>query len=62
MNVQPVRKKEIKYIYLMYCIKCEKEIKGTSVSQVNYNTKLHFDKCLKIDPLTSNIRNIRKSI
>lgn len=37
------KKELIKKIFYTYCPICNKEIKGTKQSQVEYNLKLHLD-------------------
>jgi len=39
------QKEEIKKVFYAYCPKCNREIKGTKESQVEYNLKLHMESC-----------------
>ena len=43
-NKKIKQREEKRIVYFIYCPICEKEIKGTSVSQVEYNLKLHLEK------------------
>jgi len=38
------QKEEVKKVYYVYCPECDREIKGTSPSQVEYNLRLHLEK------------------
>jgi len=38
------QREEKRKVYFVSCPICKKEIKGTSVSQVEYNLKLHLEK------------------
>jgi len=39
-----IKKKKVIIQYYIYCPICNKEIKGTKPTQVDYNLKLHLDK------------------
>lgn len=41
------KREETRIAYYTDCPICKKEIKGTSASHVNYNLKLHIEKCEK---------------
>lgn len=48
MNKNKIKEKEeVRKVLYTYCPKCNKEIKGTKASQVEYNLKLHMEKCEK---------------
>jgi hypothetical protein len=45
INKREIKQKpKIKIEYFSNCPICNKEIKGTSISQAEYNLKLHLDK------------------
>jgi len=35
----------VKIQFYVYCPNCNREIKGTSAAQVDYNLKKHLEKC-----------------
>lgn len=39
------QKEEVRKVFYVYCPKCDREIKGTKESQVEYNLKLHVESC-----------------
>lgn len=47
MRKEIKKKEEIRIVHYICCPLCDKEIKGTSPSQVDYNLKLHLEKCEK---------------
>ena len=47
MKQREEKKEVVRIVYFLYCPICDKEIKGTKASQVDYNLKLHIEKCEK---------------
>jgi len=43
------KKEVVRKIFYVYCPICDKEIKGTNPKQVEYNLKLHIEKCERLN-------------
>ena len=47
MKQREEKKEVVRIVYFLYCPNCNQEIKGTKASQVDYNLRLHLEKCEK---------------
>jgi len=46
-QTKPKERKVVRKQFYLYCPICDKEIKGSNSYQVQYNLKLHIEKCKK---------------